>query len=94
MQNKAMLRKLACNAAIDVDAPGVALERTPEDRADAELAGADVWRLARFEDGKDYCSSSHEAWIWSIGRRGDGAIFAARDSRFYLNPRFECLFLR
>lgn len=92
MQNQAMARKLAAGEAIDVDR--VAVDRTPEDRADAELAGADVWRLSAFQDDRDYCVGSLEAWIWSIGKRGDGAIFAARDTRFYQNPRFECLFLR
>jgi len=90
VQNKAMQRKLACNAAVDVDRVRVAF--TAEDQADPELAGAH--RIRSFQDGRDYCIGSTEAWIWSIGRRGDGAIFAATDGRFYQNPRFECLFLR
>lgn len=103
MQNKAMQRKLACNAAIDLDAPGVSIPLDPADHDDPEVCpaldagnvvGAKVRRLREFVDGRDYCIGGSEDWIWSIGRRADGAIFASTDSRFYQNPRFECLFLR
>lgn len=53
--------------------------------------------LDRFEDGMDYCDAKLEQWVWSIGkRRSDGVILASTSQQceFYMNPDFECLFLR
>lgn len=90
MRNRAMLRKLATGAALDVE--NIA---APEQAEDVGSAFHGVYRLATYEDGKDYCVGSTEQWIWSIGKRlSDGAIFASTDGRFYQNPAFECLWLR
>lgn len=51
--------------------------------------------LICFVEGVDYCDSSRDAWIWSIGlRKADGMIFASTTTEFYQHPDFECLFLR
>jgi hypothetical protein len=43
----------------------------------------------------DYCDSSSEAWIWSIGKSYEtGKIWAALSAKFYQNDKFECLWLR
>jgi hypothetical protein len=90
MVNQAMKRKLASGECIDVETV-----LAPHHPGDTGPAFAGVFRLRVFTDGVDYCVSSTEQWIWSIGKRAsDGAIFAAIDGRFYQNPAFECLFLR
>lgn len=54
-----------------------------------------LYILDRFEDGMDYCDSTSESWIWSIGRRkSDGLILASSTADLYQNDDFECLFLR
>lgn len=56
---------------------------------------SDVYVLDRFIDGVDYAESPRERWIYSIGRnKSDGKILAAFDTRFYLNPEVDCLWLR
>ena len=80
MTNLAMQRKLNNGGAID-------------------LKDAPRWNkwyiLDRFIDDIDYCDSSTDAWIWSIGKRKlDGMIFASTTTEFYQNPQFECLWLR
>ena len=54
-----------------------------------------LYELKRFTDDADYRDSQTDKWIWSIGERNsDGKIFAATDSRFYLNDDYKCLWLR
>jgi hypothetical protein len=54
-----------------------------------------VYELRGYVEDMDYADLETEAWIWSIGRsKSDGKIFAAIDTRFYLNDGFECLWLR
>lgn len=88
LNNKAMARKLVSGEALDVLALGA--------EVDVEGEGyAGLYKLRTFVDGKDYCDSLREAWIWSIGRSlATGEIFAATDTRYYGNPDFECLWLR
>lgn len=82
MQNLAMQEKLDTFDCLDVCAIGVPVE-------------PGIWELAKFTEDVDYCDASTEAWIWSIGQRlTDGRIFASLDTRYYLNPEFECLWLR
>jgi hypothetical protein len=61
---------------------------------DRELEGA--WQIFEFNEDCDYVYGvrGDTRPIWSIGRRADGCYFAAPDSRFYQNPRFECVWLR
>ena len=49
-----------------------------------------------YEDDVDYCDVELEVWIWSVGKEktSAGRIFAAVDGRFYLNPAYDCLWLR
>ena len=50
---------------------------------------------SQFMQDVDYCNAKTEGWIWSIGRRlSDGVILASHSTEFYLNPLFECLWLR
>jgi hypothetical protein len=88
MRNKAMQRKLETGEAIDVERVGTPVPGVPG-----------VWQLPEFVDGADYCVGSSESWIWSIGRRNGidedaGRIVASTDQRFYMNPSYECLWLR
>lgn len=93
MRNQAMARKLSNEDAIDIEK--ITVHGTEKDAADPQLAGAFKIDPLQFVDDRDYCVSSSEEWIWSIGRRrSDGAVFAALDGRFYQNPEFECLWLR
>ena len=92
MRNLAMARKLETGEALDVESPDL---RAPIGIVEYGPAFVGVYRLQRFVDDVDYCVGSTEEWIYSIGKRlTDGAIFAATDGRFYLNPAFECLWLR
>lgn len=46
-------------------------------------------------DEMDYCDTSTDSWIWSIGQRySDGVILASTSNVFYQNPDYNCLFLR
>jgi hypothetical protein len=46
-------------------------------------------------EGKDYCDLARDKWVWSIGRRhSDGKILASLYADLYMNPEFECLWLR
>jgi hypothetical protein len=81
MANKAMARKLRAGEAIDL-------------AKNQETATGD-YLLNTFVEGKDYCDSRKEFWIWSIGRHIEsGFILASTTTKFYQNPKFECLFLR
>lgn len=80
--NAAMERKM--NAGELVDVRNVGIQISPG-----------VYELRGYIEEMDYADLETEAWIWSIGRRKiDGKIFAACDTRYYLNPEFECLWLR
>lgn len=51
--------------------------------------------LKRFEEDADYCDLTNEAWIWSIGRNLEtGEVVASTLAKFYMNPKFECIWLR
>ena len=51
--------------------------------------------LDDFIEGKDYCDTISEVWIWSIGiSYKTGQILASTSNNFYQNDDFECLFLR
>lgn len=81
MLNQAMKRKLDTGECVDL----ATCKKTPEGH----------YILDVYTDGKDYCDSRREAWIWSIGRRRtDGVILAATDNTFYQNNDFLCLWLR
>lgn len=55
----------------------------------------DYYVLDAVVDGADYCDTSLEKWVWSIGRRkSDGVILASLTAEFYQNDAFECLWLR
>ena len=55
----------------------------------------EVFLIAKFTEGLDYCDLQTERWIWSIGRHvRSRTAYAATDTRFYQNPEFECLWLR
>lgn len=54
MNNKAMQRKLIGRKAIDI--------------SKCERTAAGDYVLPGFDDGKDYCDASAEAWVWSIAR--------------------------
>jgi hypothetical protein len=50
---------------------------------------------------KDFCDSSTEKWIWSIGRLikdtggvKAGTVLASTDDALYKNLHFNCLWLR
>lgn len=80
MLNLAMQRKLENERCIDVK--------------DCEREG-DYYVLEEFVDDVDYCDSTTETWIWSIGKRhSDGKILASTQGDLYQNPDFECLWLR
>lgn len=65
------------------------------DLADHKKNDAGDYILLNFQDGVDYCDSSKECWIWSIGEHcKTGEILASTDCRFYQNPDYKCLFLR
>lgn len=54
-----------------------------------------LYLLSHFVEDVDYADIQKEAWIWSIGRNvKTGEIHAATSSQFYLNPNYECLWLR
>jgi hypothetical protein len=87
MNNKAMQRKLDQGDCLDVTKIGV--------EVDNGGGSARVFQLTRFEDDMDYCIPDVERWIWSIGKRkSDGVYFASTDTRYYMNPGYECVWLR
>jgi hypothetical protein len=82
MNNLRMREKLDLGECLDVNKIGHAI-------------GNGRFVLDRYEDGVDYCDAATEQWIWSIGRRVlDGVIVAAIDTSMYLNPAYECIWLR
>lgn len=81
MRNQSMARKLRRGEAVDV----ATCPRDPDGN----------YILQSFEEGKDYCDSRTEEWIWSIGRRlEDNALLASTGTTFYQNDRYVCLWLR
>ena len=91
MINKAMERKIAFGDAIDLKD----CKRIPADGMIEGNTKNPYYILDRFEDDMDYCDSTLENWIWSIGKRkSDGLILASTTADFYQNDDFECLFLR
>jgi hypothetical protein len=82
MRNLRMQEKLDANECIDVRTIG------------REIAPG-LYLLREFTEGVDYADAQTEAWIWSIGRNhATGEIHATTSSKFYLNPEYECLWLR
>jgi hypothetical protein len=54
------------------------------------IVPVDVW-----QEDMDYCNADTEEWIWSIGRsHADAQIIASHSNYLYLNPDYECLWLR
>lgn len=85
VENKAMEEKLNKDECLDVNVIGTPLKNFE----------GKVWELHKFVEDIDYCDATHEEWIRSIGQhRYTQKIYAAVDTRFYLNPLFECLWLR
>lgn len=81
MVNRRMLEKVKSGECIDIG----------RNRKTSE----GYYLLEKFVDNIDYCDTTTESWIWSIGKhRETGIIVASTDSIFYQNPQFECLFLR
>ena len=77
-----MKEKLEAKKAIDVRAVGVAI-------------APGRFEIIEFEDDMDYFDGVNEEWIWSIGKElATGKIIASTASDLYLNPKYECLFLR
>ncbi len=94
MLNKAMERKINSGEAIDLK---------DCKRLDNNIEGGMIegnrknplYVLDKFVEDSDYCDSSIENWICSIGeRKSDGLILASTTSDLYDNDDFECLFLR
>jgi hypothetical protein len=78
--NRAMRRKLDEDKCIDV----TGCERD-----------GNFYVLTAVVEGKDYCDTRRNAWVWSIGRRrSDGKILASLRTDLYEHPDFECLWLR
>lgn len=82
LKNLAMKKELEKGAALDVREIGTEV-------------GPGKYQLPKVVDGKDYCDSRTEAWIWSIGKRKtDGVILASTAADLYQNDDYECLWLR
>lgn len=81
MLNRRMQEKLEAGEAMDVSA----CPRTAEGD----------YILESFPSNMDFCDALTEGWIWSVGRHlKTGQILASTTSKFYLNPEYDCLFLR
>lgn len=80
MPNLKMIEKVKSGEAISVH--------------DCEREG-NFYVLKEFIEDVDYCNVKDESWIWSIGKRlSDGKVLASHGTDFYMNDKFECLFLR
>jgi len=57
-----------------------------------------MYRLGKYLEGGygfDYCDPNTGIWIYSIGiNKRTGNIFASADTDFYMNPDYECVWLR
>jgi len=92
--NKAMERKIKSGYAIDLKDCKRLDNHTEGGMIEGNRKNP-LYILDDFEEGMDYCDSSTESWIWSIGKRkSDGLILASTTSDLYQNDDFECLFLR
>lgn len=81
LTNRRMAEKLLKEEAIDLSG--------------REKTKKEYYILDDFIEGKDYCDSVSEAWMWSIGiSYKTGQILASTSTHFYQNDEFECLFLR
>lgn len=87
LQNLRMAEKLS-----DFDAEDLSqCEKTPEGYY---ILAGEMANPNRIE-GVDFCDSSTESWIWSIGQnKKTGQVLASLDTCFYQNPEYECLWLR
>lgn len=95
MRNRAMQAALDDKLAIDLkdyervtspDFPGKAYLIPPQSEAGLKLAGGGE---------TDFCDSSTEEWIWSVGRRvEDDKVFASKTPCFYQLPGYNCVWLR
>jgi hypothetical protein len=74
--------------------------RTGEPAYDVRTIGTDIgdgkYELRGFDDsGVEYFDSLLDRGIWSIGlEHGTGKIIASHESDLYMNPDYECLWLR
>lgn len=54
-----------------------------------------LYYLGKYVDGGyDYFDTETGTFIWSIGIDQKGNIWASDDSTFYMNPDYECVWLR
>ncbi len=84
MPNYSMMEKLKNGEALDVGVIGTPLDGFPG-----------VWELQGFTENVDYCDAESELWIYTIGRdKQTGVFYAAADTRFMDNPKFDCVWLR
>jgi hypothetical protein len=90
MINKAMEKRIAEGEAIDIS-----------NISDVTIGTSEKPVTFKFKPhvqdimSVDYCHAPTESWIWSIGRSKEtGVIYAAVDGRYYMNDKFECLWLR
>ena len=82
MINLAMQRKLSTGECLDVLIMGKEIQ-------------PGLYELDSFVDDVDYCDSEKELWIWSIGKDlTTGRILASTGVEYYMNPEYECLWLR
>jgi hypothetical protein len=80
MANRSMAQKLATDEAIDI--------------SDCARKGG-YYILTEFVEDKEYVDAKRESWIGSIGKdRQTGEILASVGACFYLNPSYDCLYLR
>ena len=87
MLNKTMKRKLYLGEAIDL-----------KDCERIEIGNDKTYVIKRswlMISAYDFCDSSTESWILSIGKRkSDGLILASVTPNLYRNPDFDCLWIR
>jgi hypothetical protein len=77
---------LAMQQAVD---DGECVDLSDADRVDKDYV------VKNYVDGLDYCVLDRGRWIWSIGRhRETGVVLASTATKFYLDPAYECLWLR
>jgi len=77
-----MKKKIEASNAVDVSVIGRQVE-------------PGLYYLGKFIDGGyDYFDTKTGEFIYSIGIDQEGNIWAANDSRFYMSPDYECLWLR
>ena len=88
MRNLSMARKLAMAECVDVVSCAT-------DPVTGFYDISRLWREAFVDDAPDFCNSRRELWIWSIGKeKTTGKVFASTGTELYLNPLYDCLWLR